>query len=110
MTVKIKRYLYGILAGVFFFLAVYSASGYLLKKDIVITPTKTERVQDRYLIFSDKGVYKNVDDFRFLKFNSSDVYGQLSNRIGKATEVTVTGFRVPFLSWYENIVRVNLNR
>ena len=85
----------------------YFIAGYTLKEDITIVPTKTERVESRYLIFSNKGVFKNVDDIRFFKFNSSDVYAKLSNSIGKPVHVTVTGFRIPVLSVYKNIVSIN---
>jgi len=68
--------------------------------------TKTERVNNEYLVFTDKEVLKNVDDFWFLKFNSSDVYGRLSDNIGSTVQLKVQGFRFPILSWYRNIIKV----
>ena len=87
-------------------LGLYIAMGYLLSETITITPSKTERVGSEYLVFSDKGVYADKDDWRFLKFNSSDIYGNLSNQIRKPVTVKVTGFRLPLLSIYKNIVEV----
>ena len=68
--------------------------------------TKTERVSERYLIFTDKEVLKNVDDLFFLKFDSSDVYGKLSSKQGQVVKLTVQGLRVPLFSWYRNVIKV----
>jgi len=88
-------------------LLIYFASGYLTKDTTTITISKTERINDKYLIFTDKGVYANVDDVRFLKFNSSDLYGKLSSLINKPIIVEVVGFRIPFLSIYKNIIKID---
>jgi len=56
----------------------------------------------KYLIFTKQEVFENTDSFWKAKFNSSDVYGQLEP--GKTYEAEVYGWRVPFLSWYRNIV------
>lgn len=56
-----------------------------------------------YLVWTEKGaVYKNDDSISFWKFNSSDIYGQLE--IGKTYTAKVAGWRVRFLSMYENII------
>ena len=104
---KMRRMVKLLLVITFLLPIIYVVVGYTTKEDITIVPTKTERVESKYLIFSDKGVFKNVDDIRFFKFNSSDVYAKLSNSIGKPVHVTVTGFRIPILSVYKNIVDVN---
>lgn len=103
---KIKRYLYYSVGIVIVFTAAYFGTGYMLKEDLVIVPTKTERVQGHYMVFSDKGVYTCSDDIRFLNFRSSDNYGMISSNIGKPIGITVTGFRVPLFSMYKNIVKV----
>ena len=103
---KVKKY--SIIVGLSFVLLLmaYISSGYLLKERVTATVTKTERVSDTYLIFTDKGVYSDKDDWRFLKFNSSDIYGKLSQKIGKLVTFEVTGFRVPLFSWYQNIIDI----
>jgi hypothetical protein len=55
-----------------------------------------------YLIFTDKGVYKDTDSFWFFKFNSSDVYGELQR--GHYYTCKTYGFRVRFTSSYPNIL------
>jgi len=67
---------------------------------------KTERVVDggesKYLIFAQEETLKNVDTWWGLKFNSSDIYGQIN--AGQTCDFTVTGFRLAFFSWYRNIL------
>jgi len=59
----------------------------------------------RYLIFTDNGTYENTDTVFKGKFNSSDIYGDFKE--GETYDVTVWGWRVPFLSMYPNILEVN---
>lgn len=77
----------------------------------IITVTDKERVNSsdssKYLIMGedengDTLVLENTDTPIRLKFNSSDIYAALKE--GETYEVTVVGFRVPFMSWYENII------
>ena len=61
-----------------------------------------------YLVFAkeldgDVKVFKNSDELLLGKFGSSNI--QAGMEIGGTYDVDVYGFRVPFLSWYENIVR-----
>lgn len=79
----------------------------------IITVTSTDRV------FSAKGskwivlgtdengnpiALQNTDILVRLKFNSSDL--QASIEAGKTYEAVVVGYRVPFLSWYKNIISI----
>ena len=56
----------------------------------------------KYLIFTNGQVYENQDSFWDWKFNSSDVYNDLDP--GKCYDIKSNMFRLPFFSWYENIV------
>lgn len=63
----------------------------------------------KYLVFGDDEngnslVFENTDCFIRLKFNSSNVQGQLKE--GHTYKITVIGYRVPFLSWYQNIIKL----
>ena len=66
-----------------------------------------ERVDNRYLIFSKGETFENVDSWLSLKFNSSDIYGQLI--AGNQYSVKVTGFRLPIFSKYRNIIGIGCN-
>ena len=77
----------------------------------VATVTKQERIvkgeESYYLIFTkdDNGNFhelKNEDNYLRMKFNSSTVYNQIE--VGKKYRFTVIGFRIGFLSSYENII------
>ncbi|HJI48772.1 MAG TPA: hypothetical protein OIL97_04390 [Oscillospiraceae bacterium] len=77
-----------------------------------ITITDKERITEqndsKYLIYGTdkKGqdyVFENTDNLFRGKFNSSDIYGSIKK--DKTYEVTVVGYRVQFLSWYENIIK-----
>lgn len=75
------------------------------KTEVIFTVNDKERVSyndvGSYLIYTSDEVFKNSDDWRVGKFNSSDLYGQLE--VGKTYQCKVYGWRVPFLSWYRNI-------
>lgn len=86
-------------------------------KTYTVTVTEKERVTQKngdeytskYLIFCDGEngeslVFENTDTIFHLKFNSSNVYGQLKE--GKQYEITVVGVRIPFLSTYQNIIKI----
>lgn len=60
-----------------------------------------------YMIYTelDNGNVRVFEDRDYLlrfKFNSSDIYGLLVP--GKKYKVRVVGWRIPFLSYYENII------
>jgi hypothetical protein len=73
---------------------------------------KTERVVDttgrnaRYIIFGQHETYEDVDSWWYWKFNSSDIYGAIQP--GHTYRFFITGWRVPFLSWYRNIITYKL--
>lgn len=82
-----------------------------------ITVTDKERVyigdkedgESKYLIYGDNKdgeslVFENVDSFVRMKWNSSNMQGSLHE--GKTYTITVVGYRIPFMSMYENIIKV----
>ena len=78
------------------------------QETVTFTVTDKERVNgyesSRYLVFTEDEVFQNTDSLLMWKFSSSDLYGSLE--VGTTYEALVTGWRVPFLSWYRNIVTV----
>lgn len=76
-------------------------------KERVTTQSDKDNISSKYLIYGeDKNgktyVFEDTDTLFRWKFNSSDVYGTLKE--GKTYELTVIGFRIHILNWYENIV------
>ena len=79
----------------------------------VVEILKMERVNGnsdgKYLIFTYKDgmpyeVFENTDNLFRWKFNSSDMYNKI--QVGKKYSFVVVGKRIPFLSWYRNIIKV----
>lgn len=76
-------------------------------KERVTTQVAEGQTNSKYLIYGeDKNgktyVFEDTDTLFRWKFNSSDVYGALKE--GETYELTVIGFRVHILNWYENII------
>lgn len=106
-----KRMLIILLGVLFVWFARVPITHYALQHDVEFTVTRSERVVDasggtsRYLVWTDKGVYQNIDDMWFLKWNSSDVQGlMVPNAHIKAK---ITGLRMSIFSWYPNIVKAS---
>ncbi len=84
------------------FATMTTVSGLIIQdKERVVTGSGDQQ-SSKYLIFTDQETFENVDSMLALKLNSSDVYGSIIE--GSTCEFTVTGFRVPLLSWYRNIL------
>ena len=72
----------------------------------VFTVTGKENVKSwnsgKYLVYTDKTTYEVTDTWVGWRWDSSDVYGGIV--VGKTYTATLQGYRVPFLSWYQNIL------
>lgn len=61
--------------------------------------------EDRYIIVTENNDTYKITDLIFKgKFNSSDIYNQLE--IGKKYKIKTSGYRIPFLSEFKNINKV----
>lgn len=90
-----------------------SISGNFNTHTAVMTVTDKERVNkddtSYYLVFGkdmdgQTVVYKNTDNIMRGKWNSSEMQGEME--VGSTYQVELVGYRVPLLSWYENILKV----
>jgi len=85
-------------------------SAYWSHDTVVVTVKDKERVNSGdssyYLVFTENEVFKNKDSLLYMKFNSSDLYGELDK--GETYEFDVYWFRIPFLSMYRNVVDARL--
>lgn len=81
-------------------------AGNINDRDVTFKVKDKERVTQSdssyYLVYTDNGVYQNVDSMFEGKHNSSDVQGNLEK--GKEYTCHVQGYRVPILSMYPNII------
>ena len=96
-------------------IAIFLVCSTFNDKEYTITITDKERIVEtnngeissKYLVFGDgengeSFVFRNSDELLRGKFNSSNIQGALKE--GKTYKVVVIGFRIPFLSCYENII------
>lgn len=67
-----------------------------------ITEGSGDSLRSRYIIYTDVEVFENTDTLLLGKFDSSDTYRLLEE--GSTYNFRVYGWRVPFLSWYRNII------
>jgi hypothetical protein len=58
-----------------------------------------------FLIYTDKEVFQVGLVVFLLEFEPAERYHSM--KVGQRYQVTVAGWRVPFLHWYRNIIRVN---
>lgn len=64
-----------------------------------------DTLSHKYLVFTNVGeTFENTDSWWHLKFGSSDIQGRLT--VGETYNAKVYGWRVPFLSWYRNIIEI----
>lgn len=72
-----------------------------------VTQSSGDSTKSYYLVWSREGeVFQVTDDWAFLTWDSSDRYGRLKE--GSTVTAKVAGWRVPFFSWYRNLVEVQL--
>ena len=73
---------------------------------VTFTVNKSERIiengSSQYMIYTDNGVYKDVDSMLNGKYNSADVYNQL--KVGHKYHCDVTGYRLQYTSDFQNII------
>ena len=114
-----KRTKFRLIVGLILFLVTTTAVlvgtwPHWIRNTYRVTVTDKQRTlqgQDSmYLVFTKEAngkvrVFKNVDSKMELKWNSSDLQGELE--IGKTYMVKSYGIRFPFTSSYQNIVSVN---
>ena len=82
------------------------------RRKVIATVNHIERVyyphklRSMYLVFTEKGVFRNEDSWAFLSFDSSDVYSQI--RVGSTYKFTIYGYRYRWGSEYPNILKTEL--
>ena len=75
-----------------------------LEETVTATVTKTFVKDEKYLVYTDKGTFEVTDTLAYLRYNSSDKWGQI--KVDTEYKITHTGVRFGLLSWYENIVKM----
>ena len=73
---------------------------------IIDTQVKRYNNSDKYLIYTDSGVFENTDAWYRFKFRSSDLQSQAMKLKGKKARIEKYGWRNGFFSLYENVVEI----
>jgi hypothetical protein len=84
------------------------SSPYWSLREVTAQVTFKERLPGYYLVFAEGETFVNRDSAAFLKFNSSDIYGRIPDN--STCEFLVTGFRIPIMSRYRNILEADCER
>lgn len=77
-----------------------------VRTKVTSTEVKRYKNSDKYLVFTKAGVFENTDAWYRLKWNSSDMHNKAKGFVGQEVEIEKYGWRIPFLSMYENVVDV----
>ena len=69
-----------------------------------ITTGMGESLSSKFIVYTEGEVFENTDNLMFFKFNSADVQNNLEP--GKTYKIKVAGWRIPMLSYYRNILKI----
>lgn len=74
----------------------------LTLKIMEVKVLKTQKVGNKYIVYTDKGALECRNSFTFFKFHSQELYGTI--RSDDVLEVTVYGVRMKILDVYPNLI------
>ena len=99
----------GVILVIIFLAFMYANSGNSYEITVTEKVVKHSNESSNYLIFAELEngevrVFKNSDSFIVGKFDSSNMYAKI--KIGQKYKIKTLGWRIPFLSAYENIVEL----
>jgi hypothetical protein len=66
--------------------------------------TGTNHLSSKFMVYCNEEVFQNTDELFAWKFNSADFQKNL--KVGNKYQLLVCGFRIPFLSMFRNIIRI----
>ncbi len=88
-----------------FYRASLKSATFTIDRRERVVKSSGDSLQSYYLVWTKEGeVFCVADSWAFMSFDSSDRYGKLHE--GSRVEADVAGWRVPFLSWYRNVVTI----
>lgn len=81
--------------------------------EVVVRVEEKERVirgrgnsaSSYYEVRTDREIFRNADSWAWWKFDSSDLQRDL--RVGGQYRLKVSGVRLPFMSWFRNVVSIH---
>jgi len=100
---RVKAVLIGITALVLTGLYSYFIADTIMTR---ITDAQMTKVDDRFMIATEDRPFVNADARYRFKFNSGTLQNDAIRLKGKVVRIKKYGWRVPVLSWYENVVKI----
>jgi len=100
---KIRLVLIGVAIAVLSVLYSYFAADTIITR---ITDAQMTKVDGRFMIATEARPYVNEDAKYRFKFDSGTVQNDAIRLRGKVVRIRKYGWRVPMLSWYENVVKI----
>lgn len=97
------------------FMGPVKERGNIMEKEGQIVDTYVKRIGEADIFFAairlqggETIVFENRDAVLWWKFNSSDVQQKLvaAKESGITVKLTLTGWRIPEFSWFQNVIRV----
>ena len=102
-TWKFKAVLIGIAAVILLILYSYFVADTVQTR---ITDAQMTKVDGRYMIATEYRPFVNYDVWYRFKFNSGNIQNEAIRLKGKVVKIKKYGWRVPFSSAYENVVKI----
>ena len=100
---KVRAILAGIVLCILTILYSYFVADTIMTK---ITDAQMTKVDGRFMIATEDRPLVNEDAKYRFKFNSGTVQNDAIRLRGKIVKIKKYGWRIPFLSMYENVVRI----
>ncbi len=100
---KVKVILIGVLVCILTTLYSYFVADTITTR---ITDAQMTKVDNRFMIATEARPFVNEDVWYRLKFDSGSVQNDAIRLKGKLVKIKKYGWRIPFLSRYENVVKI----
>lgn len=100
---KIKAILIGILVCILIMMYSYFIADTITTR---ITDASMTRVDNRFMIATEARPFVNEDVWYRFKFDSGSVQNDAIRLKGKLVKIKKYGWRIPFLSRYENVIKI----
>ena len=103
LSIKVKLILIAIVACILLLLYSYFVADTIQTR---ITDAQMAKVNQRFMIATEYRPFVNYDAWWRFKFNSGTIQNEAIRLKGKPVLIKKYGWRIPFFSAYENVVKI----
>ena len=94
----------GVTVALLFGGCAYKTYGTIDQHEVRVNDMQRLADEKKWIVLTDKTTFENTDSIFHWKFNSSDLQGKIER--DTMYSFTTVGWRVPFLSMYPNIIKI----